>query len=60
MDIDITPVVPVDMFRDIAVGHKSPTPAHFARGRETYKSLKVHSEKEKEIFKLSFSHEPPY
>jgi hypothetical protein len=42
------PVYPVDMFRDIAVGHKMPTYTHSARGRETYKPLKAHFEKAKE------------
>jgi hypothetical protein len=46
------------MFRDIAVGHKRPTYTHSARGRETYKPLKAHPKKSKEIFELSFSHEP--
>jgi hypothetical protein len=62
-ETDITlvdPVVPVDMFRDIAVGHKIPTWTHSARGKETYKPLNAHPAKEKEIFELSFSHEPPY
>ena len=56
--IQVDLVAPVDMFRDIAVGHKRPTQTHFARGRETYKALKAHPEKAKEIFELSFSYEP--
>jgi hypothetical protein len=38
------------MFKDIAVGHKRPTETHSARGRETYKLLKAHSEKAKRDF----------
>jgi hypothetical protein len=53
-----TYIIPVDMFRDIVVGHKIPTQTQFARGREKYNPLKAHPEKAKEIFKLSFSHEP--
>jgi hypothetical protein len=47
---DIIPVAPVDMFRDIAVGHKRSTYTHSARGKETYKPLKAHSEKAKRDF----------
>jgi hypothetical protein len=46
--IPIDPVSLVDMFRAIAVRHKIPTYTHSERGRETYKPLKAHSEKEKE------------
>jgi hypothetical protein len=56
--IPVDPGSPIDMFRDIAVGHKRPLYTHSARGRETYKPLKAHPEKAEEIFKLSFSHEP--
>jgi hypothetical protein len=51
-------IIPVDMSRDIAVGHKRPAYAHSARGKGTYKPLKALPEKAKEIFELSFSHEP--
>jgi hypothetical protein len=54
----VDPIVPADIFRDIAVRPKRPTYTHSTRGRETYKPLKAHSEKAKEIFELSFSHEP--
>jgi hypothetical protein len=56
--IPVHPVSPVDIFRDIAVGHKRPTQTHSARGRETYKPLKAHPGKAKEIFELSYRHEP--
>jgi hypothetical protein len=54
----IDPVVPTDIFRDIAVGDKRPNKTHSARDRETYKSIKAHPKKEKEFLKLYFSHEP--
>ena len=60
-ETDITagyPGSPIDMFRDIAVGHTIPTQAHSARGRETYKPLKAHLEKAKEIFEAILSDEP--
>jgi hypothetical protein len=48
------------MIRDIAVANKSPAygQKNSAEGRETYKSLKGHPEKEKYFFKLPFIHEP--
>jgi hypothetical protein len=58
--IQVDPTTPVDMFRDIVVGNKRPTYTHSARGKETYKPLKAHPEKTKEILELSFSHEPPH
>jgi hypothetical protein len=51
-------VAPVDMFSDIAARHKSLPRLTLQEAEKHTSLLKAHSEKAKEFFKLSFSHEP--